>query len=45
MKLENMNPTEIEKKMFDYCGLYPVERNDEYIKYAQIHGSDTKIKG
>lgn len=41
LTLENPNPTESEKKMFDYCGLYPVERRTlygaEYIKYAEIH--------
>ncbi len=44
-KFENLNPTTIEKKMFEYCGLYPIEYNSntEYVKYATIH-SGNKFK-
>ena len=41
MKLENGNPTETEKKLFRYMGLYLIRRNENSIEYAPIHVDDS----
>ena len=35
--LENKNPTDTEKKMFSFGGLYLVESNEYILKYARIN--------
>lgn len=37
MNLKNLNPTETEKQMYQYMGLYIVEKTDDIIKYAPVH--------
>lgn len=37
MKLENHNPTETEKLLFRYYGLYLVETSEWTVKYAPTH--------
>lgn len=40
MRLENQNPTAIEKLLFEYGGFYPVEKDDIHIRYIPIHLSN-----
>lgn len=43
LKFENPSPTAIEKKMLNYCGLYPIEKekgslhNTDFVKYVTIY--------
>lgn len=37
MKLENYYPTETERLLYIYYGLYIVEKNEDTLKYAPIH--------
>lgn len=37
LRLENQHPTETEKLLFEYLGLYLVEINEWTMKYAPVH--------
>lgn len=39
--LENKNPTNVEKHLYKYAGLYLIESNEDCLKYAPIHIGDT----
>lgn len=40
MTYTNPNPTDIEKEMFSYAGLYLIDEHDDIYTYAPIHLPD-----
>lgn len=43
MRLENMNPTETEKLLFKYCGLYLIGSSDTSFRYAPVHIKENPV--
>lgn len=40
MRLQNNNPTETEKLMFKYYGLYLISASENGLKYAPVHADE-----